>query len=414
MKKKIILFEPEMLSAKGHFLDNLIESTCLFKKKFQVLWFLNKNFNPEKNHIPKNITIKKIIESNIFKRKNNKFFYLVEEIGFFFTNIFDIIFFLFFFIFKRKMFCFLGALRSNYFVLPRYFKKFYLTYAKERLNENDHIFFQSSRRKDLALVSFITQIEKKFPKIHMRFFLPPTKRFKGSYFYLNKIKKLIKNKKIYLYSLGEYTKKTIEKNIMLKNSVELSNLPYSFYNRPFKNKILNVGFLGEARINKGFHLIPNLIKLINQSGHRVNFLIQFSKASKEVIKYKEELILLSKKYKNIKIIEKYCDYLEFRKLLEKIDIMPIMHDANQINTITSGILYSSITYEIPSIIPKKCNFMSDTLVNKSFEKYNNFSECVNKIKLISKNYSYYLKEAKKNSLVLKEKLNNDPLKKNFI
>ena len=43
-KEKLLLIESEMISAKGHFLDYLIETSNYFKNKKNIIWFLNKNF----------------------------------------------------------------------------------------------------------------------------------------------------------------------------------------------------------------------------------------------------------------------------------------------------------------------------------------------------------------------------------
>jgi hypothetical protein len=44
-KNKLILVECEMIGPKGHFLDNLIETTKTFEKKNKIYWILNKIFN---------------------------------------------------------------------------------------------------------------------------------------------------------------------------------------------------------------------------------------------------------------------------------------------------------------------------------------------------------------------------------
>ena len=46
------------------------------------------------------------------------------------------------------------------------------------------------------------------------------------------------------------------------------------------------------------------------------------------------------------------DYKEFRETLQKIDIMPILHNSNEINFGNSTI-YSSITHQIPMTLPSK-------------------------------------------------------------
>ena len=177
MKKKLILVETEMLGPKGHFLDNLIETTQIFQNKMKIYFFLNKNFNNEGTYIPKNVKILKSISTNKFNRKKNKLFYLIEEF-FFFLNIFQIIYFFHFFLKKNKIRNYYKALRSNYFLIPG-ISFFYKNYKKLNLKSNDHIFFQTARRKDIALINFLSKIEKNHPKFHIRVMLPPKIKFKG-------------------------------------------------------------------------------------------------------------------------------------------------------------------------------------------------------------------------------------------
>ena len=74
-KNNLLLVESEMTKAKGHFLDYLIETSNYFKDRNKITWFLNKNFNHQNLYLPTYCNINKIISSNNFKRKNNKFFY---------------------------------------------------------------------------------------------------------------------------------------------------------------------------------------------------------------------------------------------------------------------------------------------------------------------------------------------------
>ena len=92
-KNKLVLIESEMLGPKGHFLDNLIETTKTFENKNKIYWLINKRFNQEGTYVPKNIKIIKSISSNLFKRKKNKLLYVLEEIFIFLKNLFEIMFF---------------------------------------------------------------------------------------------------------------------------------------------------------------------------------------------------------------------------------------------------------------------------------------------------------------------------------
>ena len=410
-KNKLVLIESEMLGPKGHFLDNLIETTNTFKHQNKIYWFINKRFFDEGTYIPKNIKIIKTISSNYFKRKKNKLFYVLEEIFFFLKNLLEIIFYSFFFLKEKKFLKFFNALKSNFFILPRYFGSFYLDYNKLKLSKNDNIFFQTARRKDIALVNFLIKIDENHPKFHIRVMLPPKIKFKGFFYYLNQLKSEMDNKRVFVYTWSEYNFKYFKKNSISKIGIYKSNIPWSFYKRNNLRKKLVIGFVGDARKARGFQHLPKIINILKKNKQQFNYIIQYSKISDDLLDVKKELIKLSEKDKNIFILEKYCDYKEFRNILKKIDIMPIIHSAEEINKITSGTMYSCISNEIVTVIPKGTNFMNDIMKHKSYEKAGNLNDYARKIVKVSENYKFYLKNVKLNSLLLKSVLEKDPLKK---
>ncbi|MDC0907988.1 hypothetical protein OAS12_04555 [Candidatus Pelagibacter ubique] len=413
-KKKLILIEAEMKGPKGHFLNNLIDTTKAFNNKFDIYWILNKNFDDNGTYIPKNISIDKIINTNRYKRKKNKILYLLEEIYNFFLNLIYINIFLLTFFKEKKLFRYLIALKSNFFLLPRYFVSFYRTYKLLKFTKNDHIFFPTARRRDIALINFLIKIDQNHPKFHIRVMLPPKNRFKSFFYYLREIDKQLKNERAFVYLWSDFNYKLFIKNSLSKKGIFISNIPWTFFKRKLKTKNHIIGYMGDARPSRGFQYLPDIIEKLKKKKHHLKFLIQFSKITDDLIKTKERLYKLSKKNKNIKIIEKYSDYQKYINHLKKIDIMPILHNAEEINKITSGTMYSCIPYEIPMIIPSNTLFMKKILKFKSYEKAKNINEFVNKIIKISKNYKYYHGNVKKNSLILKKILRNDPLRRNII
>ena len=413
MKNKLLLVESEMKSPKGHFLDNLIETTVTFKNKLDIMWMVNKKFDNEKTYLPNKIRIFKSISTNKFKRKDNKLFYIIEEVFLFFLNLFQILFFSVYFLKEKKLTFYLNALKSNYFLLPRYFPSFYWEYKNLKLTKNDNVFFQTARRKDIALINFLIKIDEDHPKFHIRVMLPPKIKFKGFFYYLKEIDSQLKSNRAFVYLFSNSTFNLFIKNSIGKKGIFKSNIPWSFYSRKYKIKNHVVGYVGNARRARGFHLLPQIIRLLEKKSKSLRYLIQFSKTSSELISIKNELINLAKKNNKIKIIEKYCDYKEFREILKKIDIMPIIHEAKEINTITSGTMYSSLSHEIPVVIPEGTKFMKNILKYKSFENAKNLNQYANKILKISKNYKYYLNNVKLNSHILKKMLKNDPLRKNI-
>ena len=264
-KNKLVLVESEMLGPKGHFLDNLIETTNTFKHQNKIYWFINKRFFDEGTYIPKNIKIIKTISSNYYKRKNNKLFYVLEEIFFILKNLLEIIFYSFFFIKEKKFLKFFNALKSNFFILPRYFGSFYLEYNKLNLSKNDNIFFQTARRKDIALINFLIKIDENHPKFHIRVMLPPKIKFKGFFYYLNQLKSEMDNKRVFVYTWSEYNFKYFKKNSISKIGIYKSNIPWSFYKRNNLRKKLVIGFVGDARKARGFQHLPKIINILKKN-----------------------------------------------------------------------------------------------------------------------------------------------------
>ena len=411
--KKLLLVESEMLKANGHFLDYLIETSNYFKKSKNIFWFLNRDFDPQNLHLPEYCNIKKIIKSNRFKRKKNKFYYFVAETFYFLKNFLDIFYFIYFFKNnKKKLFSFFKCLFLNYFIVPRYFKSFYSEYVKLNFNTNDNIVFQSCRRKDMALIFFLYNIENtQIPKTHIRIFHLPKKRFKDFYFYFDKIKSNIK-KNIFLYTEEGKKKKILSAKLGSENLICVTKPIFSFYNRRVDAKNHTIGFIGEARINKGFNEIPKFIQTINEYDKNVNFIIQFSNVDDQTKKTVNFLKALSLKYKNIQIINKYCDYEEYRKILQKITIMPLLYDLEQIR-LGSGVLYSCVSHEIIPIIPNNSDYLKEILSPNSFLEANNIDSFVSNTLAIIKNYEVFLSSAKKSSEKLTQSIKNDYLIKNI-
>ncbi len=413
-KNNLLLVESEMTKAKGHFLDYLIETSNYFKSKHNITWFLNINFDHQNLYLPEYCNIKRIISSNYYKRKINKLFYFFEEFYFFIKNFFDIFYFIIFFSNNRnKLLTFLTCLKENYFIIPRYFKSFYLEYVKINYNSNDNILFQSCRRKDIALVYFLSNIEEEnLPKIHLRIFLPPNKRFKDFYFYLNKLQNNLQ-KKIFIYTEDGYKKDLISKEIKNHQLVNTTTPIFNFFERSITTLNHTIGFIGEARANKGFNEIPKLINLLLSHDINLNFLIQFSGTDKETEKTASILFDLSKKYNNIKIVNKYCDYKEYRKLLEKITLMPLMYDSKHMNNTNSGIVYSCISNQIIPIIPPNCEYLKKILEANSYMESDTLVSFADNIIFILNNYEKFLINSKKSSKNLSKIINEGAIVSNI-
>ena len=147
-----------------------------------------------------------------------------------------------------------------------------------------------------------------------------------------------------------------------------------------KKKIssITVGYMGDARESRGFNLLPDLINKLLDRNENLNFLIQFSKTSSNSTSItSENLFKMAENNPKIKILKTYLDYADFRNTLQKIDIMPILHNNEEINNGNPSTIYSSITHEIPMVLPQNLNYMKEVMVNKSFEIADNLDGCCN-------------------------------------
>ena len=416
MKNKLLLLETEMLGPGGHYLDNVIESFYYFKKNLYVQCLVNKNFNSNGTFIPDDLQIIKKFNSNIFKKKHNKFFYLSFEIYSLIKRIILTILLIPFFLFYKNLTNYFNALISNKFIIPKYFTELFFFLKKNNYTHCDHIFFQTTRNKHIALANFFARLDNTLPNIHLRILYTPSfkKKNTGFYYYLNKVKPYLLNKKIFIYSL---TDKNIEifNNVLNSNvGIYKTNIPWVFYNRIKINKSITIGYMGDARESRGFNLLPDLINKLYNKNSNLNFLIQFAKTSSVSTNItSDKLFQMAKKNTNIKILKSYLDYADFRNTLQKIDIMPILHNNEEIKNGNPSTIYSSITHEVPMILPENLSYMKDILIHKSFEIGINLDDVVNKTLVIANNYNKYLDAAKINSKLLFEILEGDPLKKNI-
>jgi hypothetical protein len=397
--RKILLFEPLGNGRVGHGIDNLIEDANLFKEKFSIFAFVNKNFDTNFK-VPSFI---KLIKTCEFKKKS----YLKS-----------LFIYLRYFIKEEKLIFFFIAIIRNWFSIPNYFLSFYLKYKQFSFNENDLIVLESARDKDIELFYFIFLLEKKIPSLHIKVRYPPKKKkLKNFFYYSHKLhnNKLL-NKKFFLYT--EIKSNTLIIKKFLKINVFKYEQPYKFFSRKYlAKKEYTLGFLGESRNEKGFDKLPELIKKI-QSVKNINFkfIIQISKnIYQNTIDAREEIMKLSKNNENIKIFVGHLSYLKWRNLLKKIDIMPILYNSNYFNSQGSGILNSSLSHEIPVVIPSDSKFLKKNLKFECFCEAKNIDEYVEKCILVSENYKKYLSNSKKQSNYLKKfLLEKDSFVKNIL
>jgi len=164
--------------------------------------------------------------------------------------------------------------------------------------------------------------------------------------------------RLYKHSLHYLSKSSAKNRINLfTDSQDLAD-EYKFYtDKPFKvlpiphtqysseqpsiktpSKKLVIGYLGDARINKGFHMIPETIKYVNSSlgSDAVHWEIQAN-----IRKHQEwqtvQAVNLLKTMPIIKLHEAAMDTDSYHKLMADIDIFMLPYTLENYHSQTSGV-----------------------------------------------------------------------------
>ena len=90
-------------------------------------------------------------------------------------------------LFHKNFKNYLNAIISNKFIIPKYFCEIFFFLKKNKYSNNDHIFFQTTRNKHIALANFIARIDDNLPNIHYhKLYAYKAVKFFQSFFHLSK------------------------------------------------------------------------------------------------------------------------------------------------------------------------------------------------------------------------------------
>lgn len=405
INKKIILFEGELKGGKGHHYDHLVENSFFYQNRGEIIWVVNKKFRKENLFIPKFVKVLNIIDSADRKIIQKNFKFNIEIIYLVIKNFFKSYFFLLFRIKLNSKF--LVFILKNFFSFPKYFSSFYEIYETLNLNKDDKILFQTSRINDFELAYALTLLNCK-PQIHLRIIQLHKKRKLKNF--NNILKKLNDDKKlfndVFVYTETDFQKQEIKRYTNIDVDLFFNNLSFSEKNE--KKSRFTIGILGESRYDKGFYKTPELIRILNNKvPNKINFIIQINNCPSNLIKTKEELQELAREFNNIKLINGYINFFEYREILKTIDIIPLLHELDQLKNCGSGIVFSSMVNEIPMVIPKNAIFVSSFFKYESFLEAKDINDYSQSIEKIIENYPKFLEKAKKQSKLYLNKLNQD-------
>jgi hypothetical protein len=404
--KRIFIFEPECSGPAGHALNSLRQYSIFFKEKLKVICITNKSLN--KKYFFKEAKILNIInfKEGCFKIQN--FINFTKNL---FLFLFNVIYLFIEITFKFKILNLLQVIKKIYFI-PRYMPDILKFFSKFQIKSSDIIFIPSGRPHILQSLTFLFLYDKNnFPTIHFRIVHPiKLRKNKDNFYkYLNIFKENnIINKKIFFYAENEKYKKTLERfhklDTVIFNGLSITDSIKS------KNKI-NISFLGESNVYKGFNKISKFIELISKKNYfgKIQINVQILNVKKTTRDASIYLKVLSKKFKNLKILEGPLSNRKFENELKKTDIMPLLHSPNRAKTFGSGFLYTCMGSEIVMIIPKNINIWKKLIPFKSYLEAKNINEYVTQTGLIVKKLDHYKQLAKKTKIKYLESVNKNKL-----
>lgn len=215
---------------------------------------------------------------------------------------------------------------------------------------------------------------------------------------LNDILKIKENDNIKLYIDSDELNKEF-KNILNITFDRWPMFPITNFNVPINNSLLNkkddnlkIVFPGNLRLEKGFDLSIKVANSLSKVGYSTFIRVTYTNVKDQRIKD-----LVQNISNNVNIIEGILTEEEYLILIKLSDIIVLPYKVSEFKTRTSGLMADAIYLNKPVVAAK------NTYMGNIIEKYNNGvvydteneEELENAIKKLSKNYNYYLDNAKK-------------------
>lgn len=119
-----------------------------------------------------------------------------------------------------------------------------------------------------------------------------------------------------------------------------------------------VTYLGSARSNKGFALLPDLVKHISKTlgPDQIQFVFQCTVSGTDVLEAAcveplLELKALRKQYSNLRLVENHPNSADYQRLLMLSDAVLVLYTGSEYRTQTSGILTEALHYGKHCVVP---------------------------------------------------------------
>jgi len=281
---------------------------------------------------------------------------------------------------------------------------------KEEITIDDHIFipttdwitfrsvFRAIRNRKLA---------NSTPKLHFLIMYDQARWMTGGYPF-NEITKKLRNSYENVFVYTETARMATRLSGLINKNVY--TYPFPGYRgitgpgQPDNKK--SVCFLGGGRRDKGFQLIPEIVKLLNQepSGRDLVIVVQ---APRPEDLLEEELVKL-KQYENVRVLNNTISEDEYNNCLKKCSILVFPYDKRVYESRGSAIVVEAVVNGIPLICTENTS-LTELLDSGNGRAASTAEEFSQGILEIAGNYQYYSDRAEKASEQFYTRLLNSPL-----
>ena len=227
--------------------------------------------------------------------------------------------------------------------------------SKEQITSNDHLFTATTDWiMFCALMLTISDDSIQTPFVHLHFLYEKANWMAGGYPYESILTQLRQcdrlNTKVFAYT----ETKIHAQNMSAALGTTVENCMYPTLHRgmcaqpPKPRSKKTVGLLGGGRWDKGFHLLPGIIKefdSINDHRDTVEFIVQKPRVEDNL----ETQILELQSIPNVTIKDNQLDNEEYQQCLQICDCMIFPYDKDIYQTRGSGIVSEAVAAAIPIV-----------------------------------------------------------------
>ena len=112
---------------------------------------------------------------------------------------------------------------------------------------------------------------------------------------------------------------------------------------------ITVAFLGHQRVEKGYHLIPEIARRVGSKGLPVRLLVHNSATDDSAAS--RELRALARELAYFTFIEEPSDHLQWQNLIDRSDLIVLPYEPNRYRQSGSGVATEAVGSGVPMVVP---------------------------------------------------------------